>query len=56
MTQAELRRVAAEYGKQGLADALGCTVRALDRKTAGQHAVTKADEPAVRPVAGCIGS
>ena len=53
MTRAELRRIASVYGKQRLADALGWTVRTLDRKLSGQHAITKADELAVRHVVGC---
>lgn len=50
MTRSELRRIAAEYGKQRLADALGWTVRTLDRKIAGQHRITKADAIAIRAV------
>lgn len=56
MTRAELRRIATEYGKQRLADALGWTVRTLDRKIAGQHAISKADTLAVQHVVGCIES
>ncbi len=55
MTPAELRRIATGYGKQRLADALGWTVRTLDRKLSGQHAITKADELAVRHVVECQG-
>jgi plasmid maintenance system antidote protein VapI len=50
MTPAELRRIATEYGRQRLADALGWTVRTLDRKIAGQHRITKADAIAIRAV------
>ncbi len=50
MTRDELSRIAAEYGKPGLAAALGWTVRTLDRKIAGQHRITKADAIAVRAV------
>lgn len=50
MTPTELRRIATDYGKQRLADALGWTVRTLDRKIAGQHAITKADAIAVHAV------
>lgn len=50
MTRDELRRIATEYGKQRLADEVGWTVRTLDRKIAGQHRITKADEIAIRAV------
>ncbi|MBP3954379.1 hypothetical protein J8F10_03620 [Gemmata sp. G18] len=50
MTPAELRRIADGFGKKPLADALGWTVRTLDRKITGQHAITKADAIAVRAV------
>ena len=53
MTSAELRTICGEVGKKRLADALGWTVRTLDRKLSGQHAITKADALAVQHVVKC---
>ena len=55
MTPAELRTICNEMGKRRLASLLGWTVRTMDRKLSGQHKITKADELAIRAVAGAKG-
>ena len=55
MTPAELRTICDEVGKENLARSLEWTVRTVDRKLSGQHAITKADELAIRHVVECKG-
>jgi hypothetical protein len=50
MTPSAPRAICDEVGKPRLAEALGWTVRTIDRKLAGQHRITKADAVAIRAV------
>jgi hypothetical protein len=55
MNPADLLAISKSYGKEKLAAALGWSVRTLERKLSGQHAITKADALAVRHVVECAG-